>query len=225
LHNNVTLTDVVCEQLASAARLNVDDLQLGSHSIRLSIQPQYLEDLANDGTRVHTNSWGSAVNGEYTQSAALVKATLINGAHNIIGQYVPSESGRIPNFAEGFGRVDLAATVTEAIVFKDEATELDTGEEETTIVTVSSPNSTLKVTLVWTDPPGEALQNDLDLIVRGVDGRERHGNMRGTSSKFDRFNNVEQVIWPNIPIGDVTILVRAYRAIQTQSYALVVRIS
>jgi serine protease AprX len=158
-------------------------------------------------------------------SAALVKAMLINGAQNIIGQYVPSESGRIPNFAEGFGRVDLAASATDPIAFKDEATELDTGEEETTTVTVPSSNSTLKVTLVWTDPPGEALQNDLDLIVRGADGKERHGNMRGTSSKFDRSNNVEQVIWPNAPTGVATILVRAYRAIQPQSYALVVRIS
>lgn len=157
-------------------------------------------------------------------SAALVKAMLINGAKNITGQYVPSESGRIPNFAEGFGRVDLAATVAKPINFKDEATQLDTGEEETTRVNVSSPNSILKVTLVWTDPPGEALQNDLDLIVRAANGQERHGNMRGTSIKFDRFNNVEQVIWSNIPIGDVAIVVRAYRTLLPQSYALVARL-
>jgi subtilisin family serine protease len=157
-------------------------------------------------------------------SAALVKAMLINGAKNISGQYVPSESGRIPNFAEGFGRVDLAATVAETIIFQDERTELDTGEEETTIVNVSSPNSLLKVTLVWTDPPGEALQNDLDLIVRTAAGRERHGNMRGTSTKFDRVNNVEQVIWSNIPVGDVAIFVRAHRTIAPQSYALVAQL-
>lgn len=158
-------------------------------------------------------------------SAALVKAMLINGAQNISGQYVPSESGRIPNFSEGFGRVDLDATIAEPIVFKDEGTELDTEEEEATQVTISSPNSLLKVTLVWTDPPGEALQNDLDLIVRGADGKERHGNMRGTSSKFDRVNNVEQVVWPNAPVGTATIVVRAYRAIQPQSYALVIRVA
>jgi serine protease AprX len=157
-------------------------------------------------------------------SAALVKAMLINGAKNISGQYVPSESGRIPNFSEGFGRVDLDASVADPVTFKDEGTELDTEEEETTEVTISSPNSVLKVTLVWTDPPGEALQNDLDLIVRGADGKERHGNMRGTSSKFDRVNNVEQVIWPNAPVGTVKIVVRAYRAILPQSYALVIRV-
>lgn len=154
-------------------------------------------------------------------SAALVKASLINGAKNITGQYVPSESGKVPNFAEGFGRVDLAATVAESIIFKDEETALDTGEEETTIVNVSSANSTLKVTLVWTDWPGEALQNDLDLIVKAADGQERHGNIGEGSLNFDRFNNVEQVIWVNVPVGDVRITVRAHRAISPQSYALV----
>lgn len=157
-------------------------------------------------------------------SAALVKAVLINGAKNISGQYVPSEGGRIPNFAEGFGRVDLAATVAEPLTFKDEATELDTGDEEGTTVSILSPNATLKVTLVWTDPPGEALQNDLDLIVRASSGRERHGNMGTRSTKFDRSNNVEQVVWSNIPVGDVSIVVRAHRALRPQSYAVVAQI-
>jgi serine protease AprX len=57
---------------------------------------------------------------------------------------------------------------------------------------------TLKVTLVWTDPPGAKLQNDLDLIVKTSNGQVRHGNM-GTSKNFDRVNNVEQVVWANIP--------------------------
>lgn len=157
-------------------------------------------------------------------SAALVKAMLINGAKNISGQYVPSESGRTPNFTEGFGRVDLAATVAEPIIFTDEVTQLDTGEEESIRINISSPNSVLKVTLAWTDPPGEALQNDLDLIVRTANGQERHGNMRGISTKFDRFNNVEQVIWSNVPIGAIVIVVRAYRTLLPQSYALVAQI-
>jgi subtilisin family serine protease len=166
----------------------------------------------------------------YQPSAALVKAMLINGAKDISGQYVPSEAGEIPNFAEGFGRVDLAATVgprgeNEQVIFKDENTELDTGEEEKTEVELSESRSDLKVTLVWTDYPGEALQNDLDLIVRTADGQERHGNLPPTSTEFDRLNNVEQVIWSDIPAGKVEILVRAYRVLYPQSYALVVRTS
>jgi serine protease AprX len=84
---------------------------------------------------------------------------------------------------------------------------------------------TLKVTLVWSDPPGVMLQNDLDLIVNVSNGQERHGNM-GTSKNFDRVNNVEQVIWENIPPGDVKITVRAFRITQfPQPYAYAWRIS
>ncbi|BAY49246.1 putative peptidase [Scytonema sp. HK-05] len=167
---------------------------------------------------------------KHQPSGALVKAMLINGAKDIVGQYVPSETGEIPNFSEGFGRVDLAATVGprgdhERVIFKDEATALDTGEEEKTEVEVSESDSLVKVTLVWTDFPGEALQNDLDLIVRTADGQERHGNLPPSSTDFDRRNNVEQVVLTDVPAGKVEIVVRAYRIINPQSYALVVRIS
>jgi hypothetical protein len=114
-------------------------------------------------------------------SAALIKAMLLNGAHNSQGQYTPSEAGSIPNNSEGFGRVDVASTIgpyaaSENVTLKDEATALDTGEEERTTVTVGTNSTTLKVMLVWTDPPGYALQNDLDLIVRAANNQERHGN-------------------------------------------------
>lgn len=162
-------------------------------------------------------------------SAALIKAMLINGAHNNQGQYTPSEAGAIPNNAEGFGRVDVAATIGpyaahESVTLKDEATALDTNEEERTTVAIGTHATTLKVTLVWTDPPGDALQNDLDLIVRAANNQERHGNMPASSTAFDRRNNVEQVVWTGVPIGNVDIIVRAHRIAQhPQSYALVIR--
>ncbi len=73
-------------------------------------------------------------------SAALAKAMLINGAKDLVGQYIPSEAGDIPNSSEGFGKVDLASTIGDGILFefKDEATNLDTGEEELTSLSVSS---------------------------------------------------------------------------------------
>lgn len=167
-------------------------------------------------------------------SAALMKAFLINGATEMAGQFVPSEAGKIPNPSQGFGRVDLSNTVgpfaaTVKLEFRDENRALDTGEEE--VITLTLPSilppataPTLKVTLVWTDAPGEALQNDLDLIVR-AGGQERHGNMATRSTAFDRTNNVEQVIWSRIPSGTVEIKVRAHRAIQPQTYALVFRLT
>lgn len=163
-------------------------------------------------------------------SAALVKAMLVNGARNLMGQYVPSECGVVPNNAEGFGRVDMTATIgpfppNEAVELHDERTALETGDEETISVSIGQGGS-LKVTLVWTDPAGEALQNDLDLIVRAADGSERHGNVAPTSASFDRTNNVEQIEWSDVPTGTATIIVRAHRTtILPQTYALVVRLS
>lgn len=161
-------------------------------------------------------------------AAALVKALLINGARNIAGQYVPTEAGALPNNAEGFGRVDMAAILRPAapgqsILLRDEGTALDTNEEEATTATVPPGAVSLKVTLVWTDPAGEALQNDLDLIVR-AGGTERHGNAAPASMAFDRVNNVEQVVWDAPPAGNIEVVVRAHRiTLHPQTYALVIR--
>jgi serine protease AprX len=162
-------------------------------------------------------------------SAALLKALIINAAHNMTGQYVPSEIGPIPDNSEGFGRVNVGEVVapTGQVQFWDEGdgNRLDTGQEEARTVTVATASQTIKATLVWTDPAGSALQNDLDLILRAADGAERHGNVPANSTGFDRVNNVEQVTWSNVPKGDVKIITHANRITQaTQSYALVVRV-
>jgi serine protease AprX len=162
-------------------------------------------------------------------SAVLVKAMLINGAKQMHGQYVPPEVGSPPDNSQGFGRVDLAATIGPypqgtTVIFKDEGRSLDTGDGEDIQQDVAA-GQTLKVTLVWTDPPGDALQNDLDLIVKTPDGQEFHGNIAPGSSAFDRSNNVEQVIVPVTAAGTAMITVRAFRAVSPQSYALVIRAS
>jgi serine protease AprX len=144
--------------------------------------------------------------------AALVKALLINGAAELGGQYTPTEAGRSPNNNSGFGRVDLAGSV---ILPDDPAAGFGIGapldQDDDATVTIQIPSGrTLKITLVWTDPPGAALQNDLDLIVVAANGEERHGNV-GASSRFDRVNNVEQVVWPIMPPGPATVTIRAFR--------------
>lgn len=163
-------------------------------------------------------------------SAALMKALVINGAHVMAGQYVPSEAGLAPSNAQGFGRVDVQAVVgpyapNESVALFDEDRALDTGDRQDFAFVVPAGAKRLKVTLVWTDPPGEGLQSDLDLIVR-AGNVERHGNVAAGSSAFDRVNNVEQVDWPGIPAGNVTVTVAAHSiTTSTQSFALVVRIA
>jgi hypothetical protein len=47
----------------------------------------------------------------------------------------------------------------------------------------------------------------------------------GTRTGFDRVNNVEQVIWRNIPFGSAEIVVRAFRITQFgQPYAYAWRV-
>lgn len=84
-----------------------------------------------------------------------------------------------------------------------------------------------KITMVWSDPPGPLLQNNLNLIVKAANGEERHGNM-GTDTGFDTRNNVEQVSWPNIPPGPVEFTVRCAsttRDDQSQDYSFAWRLS
>lgn len=167
-------------------------------------------------------------NGTTAPSAALIKALLINGAVPLTGQYHPSEAGTSFNTSSGWGRVDLAGTIIVPGPSTNggftEGKPLRQGEEST--ITIDIPpghgpgsadegvgptalGATFKITLVWSDPPGATLQNDLDLIVKAANGAERHGNM-GTSREFDRINNVEQVLWVNMPPGKATITVRAF---------------
>ena len=163
-------------------------------------------------------------------SAALMKALVINGAHDLVGQYVPSEAAAIPNNNEGFGRVDVQAVVgpyaaNESLRFFDEAKKLDTNQREDRTIAIPTGAQRMKVTLVWTDPPGEGLQSDLDLIV-AVGNKERHGNMPSASKDFDRTNNVEQVVWDQVPQGKAVLSVVAHAiTLAPQSYALVVRFS
>lgn len=164
-----------------------------------------------------------------TPSAALVKALLINGADSLKGQYTPIELGVIPNRNEGFGRVDLPASVdaklySHILAMWDEDQTLEVGQSASFAVDIPNPMSLVKVTLVWTDPAGEGLQNDLDLVVTTPNGVTAYGNAQPGSTVPDRLNNVEQVSLTTVPAGKLTLSVQAYRiALQAQSFAVVIR--
>lgn len=164
-------------------------------------------------------------------SAALVKAALINGAQPIWGHYTGTG---IPNNHQGFGRVNVAASLGldgSKVEFIDESVDRMLSPIPVDGITVASsyvhkvtisPGQTLKVTLVWTDPEfGDDLINDLDLIVR-CNGQKRHGNMAPTEQvAFDTVNNVEQVTWLFVPGSEVLIEVNGAKVAEPQTYALV----
>jgi hypothetical protein len=157
----------------------------------------------------------------WTPSGALLKAVLINSTLNMTG--VPG----YPSNDEGWGIVRLddvltfpgsarALTVWE----RRNANGLSTGDARVHHVDVVNGVEPLKVTLVWTEPPGTAgaaspIVNNLDLQVTSPDGSQTFlgNNFAGGSSTVggapDRLNNVEVVVVTSPTIGRWTIRVVA----------------
>lgn len=164
-------------------------------------------------------------------SAALVKATLLNGAHDITpGQYTPPyppEAPPRPNSIEGWGRLDLSASLEpqapKVIEFVDEAGGLSTGESRDYQYQVLSNGIPLAVTLVWTDPPASLLSskqlvNDLNLTVTGPNSFFARGN-----GVIDNTNNVEGVDIASPTPGTYHVTVSGFNVPQgPQPYALVI---
>ncbi|KAL6401791.1 Peptidase S8, subtilisin, Ser-active site protein [Ilyonectria robusta] len=141
----------------------------------------------------------SLVNRSPPPTAALIKALLINGA-DILG---PVNKNPLPENVNkaGFGRVNMANALA---VVRGEA---GTGFEEPSVddktllwekkITVDQAKATLKVTLVWSDPPGDMIKNQLRLEVKDADG-----------PKFTPSNNVvQQVVIEEVATGAVTLKV------------------
>ncbi|HJH31713.1 MAG TPA: PGF-pre-PGF domain-containing protein [Methanosarcinaceae archaeon] len=129
-------------------------------------------------------------------SAALIKATLINGAANM----------GLPTNDQGWGRVDieksLFPTSPRTMRYHDNIS-LTTSQLWSVSYYVNSSFEALRVTLVWTDYPsatfvGKALVNNLDLNMTGPDG-----SYLGNGG--DNTNNVEQVELLSPTVGRYTI--------------------
>jgi len=163
-------------------------------------------------------------------SAALVKATLIDGASDISpGQYGTGshqEVFPVPDFSQGWGRLDLKNAIYPdpplANEFADESSALSTGETREYQYTVVDAGVPLKATLVWTDYPGAVLAakelvNDLDLTVVSPTGA-----LFPTGGICDHTNNVEQVRIATPQAGTYKVRVTGYNVpMGPQDYALV----
>lgn len=168
-----------------------------------------------------------------TNSPALMKALLINGARSVGSLYYLSTVGGVNS--QGWGLVNLPTTLpgsltnaiptTNAMVMVDQnpADALATGQSRTYKISLSplARRQPLRVTLVWTDPPGNPvaslkLVNNLDLVVTNLDNTNYvyFGNDIPSRSDFtqvwrtnvapllDTVNNVENVyLTPSQGIG------------------------
>lgn len=170
------------------------------------------------------------VNKGISPSSALIKATLINTAKNMAGQYASpkNEVSGQPDNNQGWGRVDLGR-LTEEKVFVDNNTGINTGKFNMTNVTFVGSHAFV-ATLVWTDYPGspyaiKELVNDLDLTVTDPTGQQFYGNDFTVpyNSLYDSTNNVEGVIINNPVPGKYKVNVSARNVpMGPQPFAIVI---
>lgn len=168
-------------------------------------------------------------------SAALVKATLINSAVDMLDENNDGASDNdfpIPNVHEGWGRVNVNAATDGSIQFVDQSAGLSTGGTATYTANVSAAGP-LKITLAWsdyasTDTATKNLVNDLDLTVTAPNGTVYRGNVFGggwsqAGGSADRTNNVENVYVASAATGAWTVQISGFNVPNgPQRYALAV---
>jgi hypothetical protein len=171
----------------------------------------------------------------HAASAALVRATLINSAEDLLDENndgVDDNDYPIPNNHEGWGRVHLAAATDGSAQYVEEANGLNTGGSTAYRFNVAASGQPFKVTLAWSDYPStetaaQNLVNDLDLVVMAPDGTSYQGNQFSggwsqTGGVADRANNLENVYVQAAPAGTWTVRVEGYNVpVGAQPYALV----
>lgn len=176
----------------------------------------------------------SAYHAGFNPSAALLKAMMINSVETDF----PSIEDRVPSNRVGWGRPKLDNVLyfpgdsrKLAIVDFDEG--LETGYQFLGRVDVSGSSEPIRITLNWTDYPGQlyafpALVNDLNLEVISPSGKVYRGNNFSNNvsvegGDFDTKNPVENVFVDSSETGEWEIRVHANNVpAGPQPFALVV---
>ncbi len=172
-------------------------------------------------------------------SSALLRATIINGARKLTGRDAnasnPAGTSPAGNFDQGFGAVDMSATIPNTLRphlrlafadnWKNKAEQLlNTGDRRRYLVQVDG-GEPLHITLAYTDAPRRGLQNNLNLFVQAPDNSKFIGNavLHHSLNRPDGDNNVEIVRIENPSPGAYLIQVTANNLLHPpQDFALVV---
>lgn len=165
--------------------------------------------------------------GVINPSAALLKACLIHSADYLNYRFRHASSEEFLDNEQGWGRVNLSRIVSPSlptrIVFIDEARALATGREHRYRFLVQDGAVPFKVTLAYTDFPGEDLVNNLNLLVSGPGGQFFLGNDSSGSRRTDSVNNIEAVVVRTPAAGEWTVRVVASEVLENpQDFSLVI---
>ncbi len=177
------------------------------------------------------------VDNGHDPSAALLKATLINGCRWLSGLDSRADFPDEPNFHQGFGGIDLTQSIPNPIVpalrleFVDDWQNPGhgfsmTGQRIRLRISVNNVMP-LRICLAWTDIPARALQNNLNLQVQSLSNSQRWLGNAGLPMSLnipDPDNNVEVIQIDNPPAGDFLVQVNAQNLLDVsgQTYALVI---
>lgn len=164
-------------------------------------------------------------------SAALLKATLINGAKRLTGTDANADHNFVPNYHQGFGAIDMTRTVPDPAVppfsleFLDEADASlgDTGDRIRKKFAAKA--GWLRLTMAWTDPEGRSVQNSLTMILEHVPTRTKYLGNAQVPLGFktpDPTNNVVIIKLDQAPAGEYVIQFEAYNLLKPpQDFAFV----
>ena len=109
------------------------------------------------------------------------------------------------------------------VLFVDHIEGLNTGDMSLFELTVNDPSVPLRMTLVYSDYPGEYLVNNINLFAFAPDGTYFVGNDFQGTGRPDADNNVEGIIVENPVTGTWSLRVIASEVLQgPQDFALVV---
>ena len=156
----------------------------------------------------------------HNASAALVKATIINSAVDMLDENNDGANDNdfpIPNVHEGWGRVNAAVATDGSHLYVDNTAGIGTSGSENYNYTVAG-GQPFKVTLVWSDYPstqaaGLNLVNNLNLVVTAPGGAVYRGNVFSggwstTGGSADTINNVENVYVQSAAAGTWSVSVQ-----------------
>lgn len=173
-------------------------------------------------------------NRQHTPSAALLKATLVNSTVTLTGADALADHGFIPNYHQGFGRVNMSVAIPEddkMLCYIDTLThaadllDLSGRKRRYRFNIKHGATNPLRICLSWTDPPGRAIQNQLNLFLQQPNGRKYTGNERlpGSLGIPDPDNNTQIIRIDNPDPGTYLVQVTATNLLKPpQHFALVI---
>lgn len=173
---------------------------------------------------------------KHIPSAALLKATLLNGTKWLTGLDSIAEHPQMPNYHQGFGSLFMPTTIPNKTDPKLNLAFVDTmnipsrqlgdvGDYFRYKISCSG-GKPLRFCLVWTDAPARGLQNNLNLLAwhESTPDNLLHGNSgrRDKMQEKDTDNNVEVIRMDNPNPGNYVVQVEAGNMLKPpQDFALV----